>query len=116
MHGDLIETFKIINGLVDHGHNMFATNTAYQACNLNIDLMTSFAIELLNFGPSCHYACKIQQVSMPLMTSLSYLNLIPPNGFWKLSKEIFNRISNKSEHLNYLLANSDVAVLQNILF
>ena len=39
-----------------------------------------------------------------------------PNAFWKLSEEIFNRISDKSEHVNYLLANRDVAVRQNILF
>ena len=39
-----------------------------------------------------------------------------PNGFWKLSEEIFNGISNKSEHVNYLLANRDVAMQQNILF
>ena len=38
------------------------------------------------------------------------------NGFWKLSEEIFNGISNKSEHVNYLLANRDVAMRQNILF
>ena len=35
MHGDLIETFKIINGFVDYGHNIFATNTAYRTLNLN---------------------------------------------------------------------------------
>ena len=39
-----------------------------------------------------------------------------PDGFWKLSEEIFNRISDKSEHVNYLLANHDVAMWQNILF
>ena len=39
-----------------------------------------------------------------------------PNGFWKLSEEIFNRISDKSEHVSYLLANRDVAMRQNILF
>ena len=86
MRGDLIETFKIINGFVDYGHNMFATNTAYRTHNLNVtshhpldQLMTSLAIELLNIGTSCHYRCEIQQVSMPLrpvLTFLSYLNLI----------------------------------------
>jgi len=39
-----------------------------------------------------------------------------PNGFWKLLEEIFNRISDKSKHVNYLLANGDVATRQNILF
>ena len=39
-----------------------------------------------------------------------------PNGFWELSERIFNRISDKSEHVSYLLANRDVAMRQNILF
>ena len=30
MRGDLIETFKIINGFVNYGHKMFGTNTAYR--------------------------------------------------------------------------------------
>ena len=38
MHGDLIETFKIINGFVDYGHNMFGTNTAYRTRNLKDSL------------------------------------------------------------------------------
>ena len=29
MRGDLIETFKIINGFVNYGQNVFVTNTAY---------------------------------------------------------------------------------------
>ena len=39
-----------------------------------------------------------------------------PNGFWKLWEDIYIRISNKSEHVNYLLANHNVAMQQNILF
>ena len=35
MRDDLIETFKIINRFVDHGHNMFGMNTAYRIRNLN---------------------------------------------------------------------------------
>ena len=38
------------------------------------------------------------------------------NVFWKLSEEIFNGIRDKSEDVNYLLANRDVAMQQNILF
>ena len=74
--------------------------------------MTSLTIEVSNIGTSCHYACEIPQVS-------DLFNLSKPdslNGFWKLSEEIFNGISNKSEHVNYLLANRDVAMRQNILF
>ena len=74
--------------------------------------MTFLAIELLKSGTSCHRVCKIQQVPMPLrlvLTSLNYFKPDLPNGFWKLSEEIFNRISVKSEHVDYLPANCDVA-------
>ena len=72
--------------------------------------MTSLTKDLSNIGTSCHYAWEIHQVSTPLIK----FRLI--NGFWKLSEEIFNRISDKSEHVNYLLANRDIAKRQNILF
>ena len=75
--------------------------------------MTSLTIELSNIGTSCHYACEIQQVSTPLRLVLTSDS---PNGFWKLSEEIFNRISDKSEHLNYLLANRDFFFVNGIDF
>ena len=82
--------------------------------------MTSLTIELLNIGTSCHYACEIQQVLTPLrlvLASLSYLfKPHSPDGFWKLWEEICSTISDKSDHINYLLANRDVAMRQNILF
>lgn len=31
-----------------------------------------------------------------------------PDGFWELSEQIYNTISNKSEYVNYLLTNRDV--------
>ena len=88
MRGDLIKTFKIINGFVNFGHNMFGTNIAHRTRNLNVTPhhplrsahdFFGLTIELSNIGTSCHYACEIQQVSTPLrlvLTSLSYLNLI----------------------------------------
>ena len=36
MRGDLIESFKIRNGFVNYGHNMFGKNTAYQTRNLKV--------------------------------------------------------------------------------
>ena len=33
MRGDLIETFKIVNGYVNYGHNMFMTDASYQTRN-----------------------------------------------------------------------------------
>ena len=32
------------------------------------------------------------------------------DGFWELSGQIFNRISDKSDHVNYLFGNRDVAM------
>ena len=58
--------------------------------------MTSLAIELLNIATSCHYACEIQQVSTHFKDGLDLFKLSKPhspNGLWKLSEEIFNRIS-----------------------
>ena len=39
MRGDVIETFKIINGFVNYGHNMFGTNTAYIELVILISLL-----------------------------------------------------------------------------
>ena len=36
MLGDSTKTLKIINGFVNYGYNMFGTNTAYRARNLNV--------------------------------------------------------------------------------
>ena len=36
MRGYLIETYKIINGFVNYGHNIFGTNTAYRTRNLDV--------------------------------------------------------------------------------
>ena len=36
MRGDLIGSFKSMNGFVNYGHNMFGKNTAYQTRNLKV--------------------------------------------------------------------------------
>ena len=41
MRGDLIESFKRINGFVNYRHNMFRTNTAYRTRN---HILTSLLI------------------------------------------------------------------------
>ena len=38
MRGELIETFKSINGFASYGHNKFRKNTPYQTCNLQVPL------------------------------------------------------------------------------
>ena len=126
MRGDLIETFKIINGFVNYGHNMFGTNTAYRTRNFNVtshhllrsahDFFNSRVIKYWNQLP-----LRVRN-STSINTFKASLDLFrlskpdSPNGFWKLWEEISNRISDKSEHVEYLLANCDVAMRQNILF
>ena len=126
MRGDLIETFKIINGFVNYGHNMFRTNTAYQTRNLNVtshhplrsahDFFNNRVIKYWNQLPlRVRNSTSINAFKAGLdLFKLSKPD--SPNGFWKLSEEIFNRISDKSEHVNYLLDSRDVAMRQNILF
>lgn len=58
MSGDLFETFKIMNGLVNYGQNMFRKNSAYQTSNLPViprhERMNSFVIELSITATSHH--------------------------------------------------------------
>ena len=126
MRGDLIETFKIINGFVNYGHNMFGTTTTYRTRNLNVtshhplrsahDVLNNRVIKYWNQLPlRVRNSTSINAFKAGLdLFKLSKPD--SPNGFWKLSEEIFNRISDKSEHVNYLLASRDVAMRQNILF
>ena len=127
MRGDLIETLKIINGFVKYGHNMFGKNTAHRTRNLNV---------------TCHYPLRSahdffnnrvikywnQQLQLRVRNSTSInavkagLDLFKlskpdsPNGFWKLSEEIFNRISDKSEHTNYFTSQSRCCHAAKYLF
>ena len=126
MRGDLIETFKIINGFLDYGHNTFATNTAYRTHNRKItshhplrsahDFFSNRVIKYWNQLPlPVRNSTNINAFNASLdLFKLSKPDL--PNGFWKLSEEIFNSISDKSEHVNYLVANCNVTMQQNILF
>ena len=126
MRDDLIETFKIINGFVNYGHNMFGTNTAYRTCNLNVtshyplrsahDFFNNRVIKYWNqLLLRVRNSTSINAFKAgPVLFKLSKPD--SPNEFWKLSEEIFNRIGDKSEHVNDLLANRDVAMRQNILF
>ena len=113
MRGDVIETFKIINGFVNYGHNIFGTTTTYRTRNLNVtshhplrsahDVLNNRVIKYWNQLPlRVRNSTSINAFKAGLdLFKLSKPD--SPNGFWKLSEEIFNRISDKSEHLNYLL-------------
>ena len=126
MRGDVIEIFKIINGFVNYGHNMFGTTTAYRTRNHNVTSHHPLrsAHDVFNNGVIKYW----NQLPIRVRNSTSInafkagLDLFKlskpdsPNGFWKLSEEIFNRISDKSEHVNYLLANRDFFCVSGIAF
>ena len=110
MRGDVIETFKIINGFMNYGHNMFGTTTTYRTRNLNVtshhplrpahDVLNNRVIKYWNqLPPRVRSSTSINAFKAGLdLFKLSKPD--SPNGFWKLSEEIFNRISDKSEHAN----------------
>ena len=125
MRGDLIETFKIVNGYVNYGHNMFMTDASYQTRNLKVishhplrsahDFFNNRVIKYWNQLPlNVRHSSSINTFK----AGIEHFKLFKPdspNGYWQLSEHIFNRISDKSEHVKYLLANRDVALRQNIL-
>ena len=125
MRGDLIETFKIVNGYVNYGHNMFMTDASYQTRNLKVishhplrsahDFFNNRVIKYWNQLPlNVRHSSSINTFK----AGIEHFKLFKPdspNGYWQLSEHIFNRISDKSEHVKYLIANRDAALRQNIL-
>ena len=60
-----------------------------------------------------HYSYGCATLSAAYGLDHSVTELSKPDsldGFWELSEQIFNRISDKSDHVNYLFGNRDVAM------
>ena len=86
MRGDLIKTFKIINGFVDYGHNMFGTNVAYRTRDLNVtshqplrsvhDFFSNRVIKNWNQLPLRMQNSTSINAFKLVLNSLSYVNLI----------------------------------------
>ena len=99
---------------------LFRKNTAYQTHNLKVtshhplrsarDFFNNKVIKYWNQLPlRVRYSTSINAFK----AGLDHFKLSKPDSpirFWELSEPIFNRISDKSEHVNYLLANRDVAM------
>ena len=102
MRGDVIETFKIINGFVNYGHNMFGTTTAYRTRNLNVTshhpLRSVFNNRVIKYWNQLPLRERNSTSINVFKADLDLFKLSKPdspNGFWKLSEEIFNSISVK---------------------
>ena len=121
MRDDLIETFKIVKCYVNYGHNMFMRDASYQTRNLKVishhslrsvhDFFNNRVIKYWNqLSSHVRHSSSINTFN----AGIEHFKLSQPdspNGFWQLSEHIFNRISDKSEHVKYLLANLDVVTL-----
>lgn len=99
MRGDLIETFKILNGFNNYGQNLFRRssrtgNLTYRSDNTNIDFFSNRVIKYWN---------KLPEFVKNVNTVNGFKNALDKfrtNGinnqlqghFWELSNEIFNRI------------------------
>ena len=92
MRGDLIETFKIINGFVNYGHKMFGTNTAYRTRNLNVTSRHPLrsARDVFNYRVIKYWNQRVRNsTSINAFQAGPYLFKLSkpdsPNVFWKLS-------------------------------
>ena len=99
MRGDLIETFKIVNGLVNYGHNMFHQNTAYGTRNLRVtshfstkaahDSLSNRVIRYWNHLPSyVKYAPSVNTFKASL-DHFKFNNSNSPYGFWQIIRRNF---------------------------
>ena len=98
MRGDLIETFKILNGFNNYGQNLFhrssrTGNLTYRSDNTNIDFFSNRVIKYWNKLPE-----SVKNVNT-VNGFKNALDKFRTNGinnqlqghFWELSNEIFNR-------------------------
>ena len=127
MRSDLIKTCKIINGFVDYIVTICLGRIQLIELVILMSLLIIHSRSAYDFF-SNRVIKYWNQLPLRVRNSTSInafkagLNLFKlskpdsPNGLWKVSQEVFNRISDKNEHVNYLLANRYVAMWQNFFF
>ena len=124
MRGDLIEAYKIINGHVNYGHQMFNHNLHYSTRNLcNVSFcrtrfaLDSFSVRVIKYWNNLPNSVKYAPSVNAFKTGLDYLKSYNPDsrhGYWYLSQEIFNRIPDKNDHVTYLKSHPEVAMRRHI--
>ena len=125
MRGNLIETFKIMNGAVNYGQYMFHRNSAYNTRNINVashhpttasrDFFSNRVIKYWNqLPPPVKHASSVNAFK----AGLDYFKFRKPNspfGYWHLSEEIFTRIPDSREYKSFLMENRNSALHRNVL-
>ena len=124
MRGDLIEAYKIINGHVNYGHQMFNHNLHYSTRNLcNVSscrtrfALDCFSVRVIKYWNNLPNSVKYAPSVNAFKTGLDYLKSYNPDsrhGYWYLSQEIFNRIPAKNDHVTYLKSHPEVAMRRHI--
>ena len=121
--GDLIETFKILNGFSDYGSDLFQVSRS----GLNIiskpgDQHKSrhafFSRRIINYWNKLPVYVKVSKSVDNFKNNLSKfkrLNFHQNGQFWELSNEIFNRIdSNRTDYVSFVKNNPDFARVRKI--
>ena len=136
--GDLIETFKILNGFTSYGKSLFSQSTRGNNIlirpNSNtrdkLNFFSNRVVKYWNKLPGCIKLIKNwegvedwQTLPSPLrqakfvnsfkrkLCNFKLKNYNQPGNFWELSAEIYNRIndSDRSSFAEFMLENPDVA-------
>ena len=130
IRGDLIETFKIINGLVNYGQNLFSTGRSgakliskksssadRKVRQLKNSFLSERVIGYWNKLPSSvRNTANVEEFKISLESfKKEHLHVTDTNNFWEVSGVVISKIegssyeANKAKHISYLRENPRVA-------
>ena len=121
--GDLIETFKIINGFSDYGSDLFkisrsGVNLISKPGDQHKIRHSFFSRRVLSYWNKLPTSVKFSKSVDNFKNNLSNfrkLNFLDKSHYWGLSNEIFNRIdSNRSNYVSFVKNNPDYARCRKI--
>ena len=133
--GDLIETFKIVNGIVDYGRNLFnksrsgskllvkpSFNSHRKVREVHDSFLPHRVINFWNKLPSeVRLCCNVEEFKIKLEKfKLDNIHLAETGNFWDVSEVVLNKIEGKSyldnkvKQLEYLKHNPGVAIRKGI--
>ena len=122
--GDLIETFKIISGIVNYGHNLFNLSSRSQKLVSRPGDQNRFKHSLLSRRVTSYWnrlpvgvkSVKTVDSFKNALCKFKTNNYSSPGQYWELSNQIFNRIDNRnhSEYVTFLENNPQVAKARKV--
>ena len=121
--GDLIETFKIVNGLSDYGSNLFkfsrsGANLISKPGDQHKLRHAFFSRRVINYWNKLPAQVKFSKNIDNFKNNLcnfKRLHFHAQSHYWELSKEIFNRIdTNRSDYVTFVQDNPGYARCRGI--